>query len=49
MTNILNKKKQGFGAPIADWLKISEMEELTSKILKNSSSKIFTKLDFNEA
>lgn len=46
--NILNKKKQGFGAPISDWLKIPEMEELTEKILKKSSSKIFKKLDFQQ-
>ncbi|UOE38013.1 asparagine synthase (glutamine-hydrolyzing) [Chryseobacterium oryzae] len=47
-SNILNKKKQGFGAPISDWLKISEMEMLTEKILKTPSSKIFKKLDFKE-
>ncbi|HJY12877.1 MAG TPA: asparagine synthase-related protein, partial [Flavobacterium sp.] len=46
--NILNKKKQGFGAPISDWLKIPQMEELTEKILKKSSSKIFKKLDFQQ-
>ncbi|MFC7346657.1 asparagine synthase (glutamine-hydrolyzing) [Chryseobacterium zhengzhouense] len=46
--NILNKKKQGFGAPIADWLKIPEMEELTENILGNPSSKIFGKLNFDE-
>src|SRR5690606_18676722 len=43
---ILNKKKQGFGAPIEQWLKIPEMEELTEKILKNKSSELFKKLDF---
>lgn len=47
-SNILNKKKQGFGAPISDWLRIPEMEELTLKILKNPTSKIFKKLDFKE-
>jgi len=47
-SNILNKKKQGFGAPIVDWLKISEMEKLTTEILKNPSSKIFTTLNFGE-
>lgn len=45
-TNILTKKKQGFGAPISDWLKIPEMEVLTNNILKNPSSKVFSKLDF---
>lgn len=44
--NILTKRKQGFGAPIYDWLKIPEMEALTNDILKNASSKIFGKLDF---
>jgi len=43
---ILNKKKQGFGAPVEQWLKIPEMEELTKKILKNKSSRLFEKLDF---
>lgn len=47
-SNILNKKKQGFGAPIAEWLKIPEVEDLNSKILRNSSSKIFSKLNFIE-
>lgn len=47
-TNILNKKKQGFGAPVFDWLKIPEMEDLTNKILKNPSSKLFEKLNFSE-
>ena len=47
-SNILNKKKQGFGAPISDWLKIPEMEELANKILKNPSSKLFGKLNFDE-
>jgi len=46
--NILNKRKQGFGAPVEKWLKIPAMEELTAKILKNSSSKIFLKLDFEQ-
>jgi len=45
---ILNKRKQGFGAPVEKWLKIPGMEELTAKILKNSSSKIFLKLDFHQ-
>ncbi|MBO6183970.1 MAG: asparagine synthase (glutamine-hydrolyzing) [Chryseobacterium sp.] len=44
--NILNKRKQGFGAPVEKWLKIPGMEELSSKILKNPASKIFNKLDF---
>lgn len=46
--NILNKRKQGFGAPVEKWLKIPAMEELSSKILKNPISKIFLKLDFQQ-
>lgn len=46
--NILNKRKQGFGAPVEKWLKIPAMEELSSKILKNPASKIFLKLDFQQ-
>ncbi len=45
---ILNKSKQGFGAPIEKWLKIQAMEDLSSQILKNPLSKIFSKLNFNE-
>lgn len=45
--NILSKKKQGFGAPISIWLKLPEMEKLTNEILKNTSSKIYQKLDFH--
>lgn len=44
--NILTKKKQGFGAPISQWLRIPEMEDLTKNILKNPSSKIFKKLNY---
>jgi asparagine synthase (glutamine-hydrolysing) len=46
--NILNKKKQGFGAPISDWLKFAEMEKKTQEILKNKSSKIFGTINFEE-
>lgn len=45
--NILTKKKQGFGAPVAQWLRIPEMEKLTNDILRNRSSKIFDKIDFD--
>ena len=45
---ILNKRKQGFGAPIEKWLRIPEMEILSSEILKNPNSKIFDKLNFNQ-
>lgn len=46
--NILNKRKQGFGAPVEKWLKIPAMEELSLKILKNPNSKIFLTLDFQQ-
>lgn len=45
---ILNKKKQGFGAPIEQWLRIPEMQDLTTSILKNKNSKIFQNLYFEE-
>ncbi len=45
--NVLEKKKQGFGAPIVEWLKISEMEHLTHEILKNPLSKIFNIIHFD--
>jgi len=46
--HILNKRKQGFGAPVEKWLKIPAMEELSSKILRNKASKIFLRLDFQQ-
>jgi asparagine synthase (glutamine-hydrolysing) len=46
--NILNKKKQGFGAPVSDWLKFPEMVKLSDDILKNPDAVIFTKLNFKE-
>ena len=46
--DILNKKKQGFGAPVAKWLKLKEMESSTEGILKNPTSKIYQFLNFNE-
>ena len=46
--DILNKKKQGFGAPVAKWLKLKEMESFTEEILKNPTSKIYQFLNFNE-
>lgn len=47
--DILNKKKQGFGAPVVKWLKLKEMEDLTERVLKNSESKIYQFLHFEEA
>lgn len=47
--DILSKKKQGFGAPVAKWLKLKEMEGFTNEILKNSESKIYQFLHFEEA
>ena len=46
---ILNKKKQGFGAPVSEWLKFPEMVKLSDEILKNPDAVIFKKLDFKEA
>ncbi|SFI24540.1 asparagine synthase (glutamine-hydrolyzing) [Halpernia frigidisoli] len=47
--NILNKKKQGFGAPVSEWMKFPEIVELSDKILKNPKSQIFQKVDFKES
>ncbi len=44
--NILKKKKQGFGAPIQYWLKLQQLEKLTTEILKNKHSKLYNYLDF---
>ncbi|MGS0748151.1 asparagine synthase (glutamine-hydrolyzing) [Halpernia sp. GG3] len=46
--NILNKKKQGFGAPVSEWLKFPEMMQLSDEILKNPKSALFMKLNFKE-
>lgn len=46
--NILNKKKQGFGAPVSDWLKFPEMVKLSDAILENPNAIIYTKLNFKE-
>lgn len=47
--DILNKKKQGFGAPITKWLKLKEMQILTQRILKNPESKMYQFINFKEA
>lgn len=46
--DILSKKKQGFGAPVSQWLKTESMEELTHKYLKNKNAKIYQYLVFSE-
>lgn len=46
-SEILNKKKQGFGAPIHQWLKTPKMELLTEKYLKNKELKIYDFLSYN--
>ncbi|MCU7617826.1 asparagine synthase (glutamine-hydrolyzing) [Chryseobacterium sp. PBS4-4] len=46
--NILNKRKQGFGAPVEKWLRIPAMEKLSTNILRNPNSKVFLKLDFQQ-
>jgi len=46
--SILNKKKQGFRAPVEKWLKTPAMEKLSTMILRNPNSKVFLKLDFQQ-
>ena len=46
--DILNKTKQGFGAPVNQWLKMPLMEELTNKYLKNKNMKIYDFLDYSQ-
>lgn len=47
-SDILNKQKQGFGAPVQQWLKFSSMESLTEKYLKNKEAEIFKYLDYTQ-
>ena len=47
-SDILNKQKQGFGAPVQQWLKFSPMESLTEKYLKNKEAEIFKYLDYTQ-
>ena len=45
---IVNRKKQGFGAPIKSWLQRSDILEIKNDLLFNKNSKIFDYLNYNE-
>ena len=45
--DILNKSKQGFGAPRERWLRKPAVEELTQKYLKNPQNKMFRYLSYD--
>lgn len=42
---IINRKKQGFGAPIDKWLKNNDMIDLSSEYLLNKNKKIYNFID----
>lgn len=46
-SDILNKQKQGFGAPLEKWLQMDSMKILTEKYLKNPKAKIFSYLNYD--
>jgi asparagine synthase (glutamine-hydrolysing) len=45
---IKNRSKQGFGAPIKEWLELPSFIVLKEKYLKDSKQKIFEMVDFNQ-
>lgn len=45
--DILNRQKQGFGAPIVNWLELKEVNQLTENYLFDRNSKVFHYLDYN--
>ena len=44
-SEILHRKKQGFGAPINKWLKNNDMVDLSSEYLLNKNKKIYNFID----
>ncbi|MFA6922778.1 MAG: asparagine synthase (glutamine-hydrolyzing) [Bacteroidales bacterium] len=44
--SILNRRKQGFGAPVEIWLKNKDVVQLKEKFLKNQNSKIYSIFDY---
>lgn len=43
---VRNRKKQGFGAPVKEWLARPDMQELVGELLRNANSRIFEYCDF---
>ena len=46
-SEILGRKKQGFGAPVGRWLATPSFNELSSSMLLNHNSQIYSYLEFN--
>ncbi len=46
---IVNRHKQGFGAPLKDWLQQNKMQQLKADILSNSNARIYDWLDKHSA
>jgi asparagine synthase (glutamine-hydrolysing) len=46
--SIKKRGKQGFGAPVTEWLGFSDVEKLKEKYLKNKTLKIFSLLSYTE-
>lgn len=47
--SIKNRDKQGFEAPVNDWLKMKSLETLKNKYLNNPAQKIFSLLSFEKS
>jgi asparagine synthase (glutamine-hydrolysing) len=47
--SILNRSKQGFGAPVTEWLKQPGLVKLKNKYLINRQSKIYSVISYNYA
>jgi asparagine synthase (glutamine-hydrolysing) len=43
---LMNRHKQGFGAPVNEWLKQKGMQELKNEFMLNSKNKIYNWLDY---
>lgn len=43
---IRNRRKQGFGSPVGEWLRESKVKSLKSRVLGDKKSRIFAVLDF---
>ncbi len=46
---ILKRKKQGFGAPVNEWLLQKEMNDLKNELLGNKNNKVFDWIDYTTA
>lgn len=46
--DIVNRKKQGFGAPVHKWLQQKNMQQLKHDFLKDKNNPIFTWIDYTQ-